>query len=447
MRLYELQAIAKRLGDFKYINKARRIEDNTIELIFDKEHSYFFNLTRGQSKVYKTASKRPLQSYSAPFDMLLYNHLAGGRVVKVEVVNNDRVLRITVTPKSSYKDRLVHLQLEFTGKNSNAILVDDNEVVLEALRHIDVQSSFRIVRPGVELLAIPFREQKQEECIIEDIDAYLYNHYEGYHQKQLEAVRKQKLHSVLKKKQKLQNILDGLPSSVKLEEEAKEYQNYAHIVLANLYQINPYDKVLKTHDFEGRSITIVLPKDIQKNRLSDYYFNLSKRAKNRVENLYIEKENLESKVAFYENVSFAIEQAKTLYELELLVPKRVQSKRKKEKFKDAEIFWIEDYKVLIGRNSSENQKLLAYAKANDVWMHVKDVPSSHLIIRTDKQNLPQSVLVAAAKLCVDFSVRSAGNYEVDYTKRKFVKIQEGSHVLYTHYETILVLKEGVEIRV
>jgi predicted ribosome quality control (RQC) complex YloA/Tae2 family protein len=447
MKLYELQAIAKHLAHFRYVSKARRVEDNTIELVFEKEHSYFFDLTRGESRVYKAPSKRPLQSYNAPFDALLFSHLAGSRVVSVEVINNDRVLRLTVAPKSSYKDRLTSLQLEFTGKNSNAILLDANEVVLEALRHIDAQSSFRVVRPGVELQPLPPREQKIESTPIDDIDAYLIEQYEALHTKQLERVKRQKYQTISKKYQKLQKILKHLPSIATLHEEEEKYQNYAHIVLANLYQIKPYDMLLQAYDFEGKEITIPLPKEVTVNRLSDYFFNLSKRAKSKLNNLHIEKENLESKITFYDNLLTAIEQAKTLYELELLVPKRANTKRKKEKFKEAEIVWIEDYKVFIGRNSNENQKLLGFAKANDIWMHIRDVPSSHLLIRTDKQSLPDSVLQAAAKLCVDFSVKQAGDYEVDYTKRKFVKIQEGSNVLYNQYETISITKEGLEIRV
>jgi len=102
---------------------------------------------------------------------------------------------------------------------------------------------------------------------------------------------------------------------------------------------------------------------------------------------------------------------------------------------------------MVGRNSKENIELLKEAKANDIWMHVRDISGSHVIIRTDKQNLPDSVIESAAKLCVDFSTQMAGNYKVDYTKRKFVKITEGSRVEYDKYKTISVLKEGIEIRV
>lgn len=447
MKLYELKAIAKRLGDFTFISRARRIGDNTIEIMFDKSQSYFFNMTRGHSSIYKAPSQRPLQGYNAPFDTLLHSLLSGSKLISVEVPNNDRILRFILAPKSSYKDKIIYLQLEFTGKNTNAILIDDNEIIIEALRHIDSDSSFRVIRPGMELLGIPPFERKEETLLIEDIDSYLENKFSQEEAKKLLEMKKQKLSTVAKKIKKFEQLLAKLPNEEKLERQAEEHKKTANLILANLYQIKPYDAKLKTYDFEGNEVTITLPKGVKINRIPDYYFNLSKRAKSKAKNVHIEYENLQSKKAFYENIYFALEQANTPYELELLVPKRAKSLRKKEKLREGELFWIEDYKVLVGRNSNENQKLLEMAKANDLWMHIRDVPSSHVIIRTDKQNLPDSVIEAAAKLCVDFSVKSPGDYEVDYTKRKFVKVQEGSNVLYNKYNTISVTKEGVEIRV
>jgi predicted ribosome quality control (RQC) complex YloA/Tae2 family protein len=304
-----------------------------------------------------------------------------------------------------------------------------------------------VIRPGVELRELPPLEQKKEEQEeIGDVDQFLEGKYREVQAKKLKELKKQKLSVTQKKIKKFEQLIAKLPNETQLQEEATKFSTYANLILANLYQIKPYDKKLKTYDFEGNEVTIPFPKDIKVNRLSDHYYNLSKRAKNKAKNIHIEKENLESKKAFYENIYYALEQANTPYELELLVPKRAKSLRKKEKLKEGELFWIEDYKVLVGRNSNENQKLLQIAKANDVWMHIRDIPSSHVIIRTDKQNLPESVIQAAAKLCVDFSVKNPGDYEVDYTKRKFVKVQEGSNVLYNKYDTIRVTKEGVEIR-
>ncbi|PTB83473.1 hypothetical protein C9926_02750 [Sulfurovum lithotrophicum] len=447
MKLYELQAIAKRLNEFTFISRARRIEDNTIEIMFDKKESYFFNMTRGHSFIYKAPSQRPLQGYNAPFDTLLHSLLSGSKLLSVDVPNGDRVLRFTIAPKSSYKDKIIYFQLEFTGKNTNAILIDENEVIIEALRHIDADSSFRVIRPGMELLPIPPFERTEESKKIEDVDAYLEQKFTDIQAKKLLELKKQKLTTVSKKIKKFEQLLSKLPNKEELEAQAEVFKNDGNLILSNLYQIQPYDRKLKTYNFEGNEITITLPKDIKVNRIPDYYFNLSKRAKSKAKNVHIEQENLSSKKAFYENIYYALEQANTPYELELLVPKRAKSLRKKEKLREGELFWIEDYKVMVGRNSNENQKLLSLAKSNDIWMHTREIPGSHVIIRTDKQNLPESVLNAAAKLCVDFSTNHPGNYLVDYTKRKFVKVQESSNVEYDKYQTIPVLKEWVEIRI
>jgi len=403
-------------------------------------------MTRGSSFIYKNISNRPLQSFNAPFDNLLHALVSSSTVLEIEVPKNERVIRFTLAPKSAYKEQKVTLQFEFTGRHTNAILIDENEVTIEALRHIDGNASFRVIRPGVELLAIPPFEQNEEAYALGNIDEYLSQKYVHFEQKRVQTLKKQKLLSVKKKQEKLKNLLTKLPNAKTLDEEMKKYQNYGNIILANLYQIKAYDKNLKTYDFEGHEITIKLPKGIVPNRISEYFFNQAKRAKSKSKNIHIEEENLKTKLHFYNNMQHAIEQAADSAELELLVPKKAKAQRKKEKIKEGELFWIDDYKVLIGRNAKENQALLKIAKSNDLWMHIRDIPSSHLIIKTDKQNLPEMVIKKAAKLCVDFSLTQAGDYNVDYCKRRFVKIQEGASVEYDKYQTVRVRKEGIEIR-
>ena len=446
INFFELISIAKHFSTFKFISRVRRVKNNTIEISFDRENSYFFNMTRGESFIYKHTSQRPLQGYNAPFDNLLHSLVSSSTIISIEVPNHDRILRFTLAPKSAYKKKKIVLQFEFTGRHTNAILLDENEVIIEALRHIDADSSFRVIRPGVELLAIPPFKREEQPKELGNIDEYLTQKYLEFEEKRVKELKKQKLLTVKKKEQKLQKLLESLPNVKELEEEVKKYQNYGNIILANLYQIKPYDKKLKTYDFEGEEITIKLPKNVVPNRISEYFFNQAKRAKAKSKNIHIEEENLRTKRDFYANMYHALKQANSTQELELLVPQKAKSQRKREKIKECELFWIDDYKVLIGRNSKENQLLLKIAKSNDIWMHIRDIPSSHLIIKTDKQNLPQSLIEKAAKLCVDFSLKQAGDYDVDYCKRRFVKIQEGSNVEYDKYQTIRVRKEGIEIR-
>ena len=442
----ELRAVADWLASQHHIKKARRVENNTIELNLGAKESLFFDMTRGRSTVYLGPSRRPGQDFNAPFDTLLHQALSQSRILSVEVPENERILRITVQPRSHYKDRKITLQLEFTGRHSNAILLDEDGRVVEALRHIDAQQSYRVVQPGVTLEAPPPRPAKEEPPFTGELIPWLRENHRCLTEERVKSLRQQKRQQIEKKWEKTLQLLENLPDEESLEEEAQRFQKMGDLLLARLHEIQGYEKSLKTHDFEGEPIEIPLPEGIVKNRMGEFYYRRAKRARAKAQRIHIERENLQAKLRFYDNILQAIEEARDPYDLELLVPKQGRSKRKKEKLRDGELYWIEGYKVYVGRNARENQKLLELARANDLWMHVRDLPGSHVIVRTDKQNLPETVLQSAAKLCVDFSTPHPGNYAVDYTKRKFVKIQEGSNVEYDKYKTIHILKEGVEIR-
>lgn len=78
---------------------------------------------------------------------------------------------------------------------------------------------------------------------------------------------------------------------------------------------------------------------------------------------------------------------------------------------------VEGFAVLIGRGGAENDRLsFGVAKPRDFWLHVANVPGSHVVVRNPSglQELPRSVLERAAELAVWYSkARSArGKVEV-----------------------------------
>ncbi|MDD5405400.1 MAG: NFACT RNA binding domain-containing protein [Sulfurovaceae bacterium] len=445
MKYGELIALQKHLMQFDTIFKAKRIGDNIISLRFDKEFEYGFMMTRGESMVYRAKQTPYSQNYNAPFDNLLESLVSYSKIIDINVLPNDRVLRMVLQTKNSYKTQTITLQFEFTGRHTNVILLDENEIIIEALRHIDAGKSFRVIRPGVELLGLPPRKQNMTSDD-ENIEEILEKNYRAIQTQALSNIKQNLIGSTEKKYNKLYKLLSSLPSETALQEECEKYNLYGSIILANLHNIKAYDTEIKTLDFEGNNIVIDLPKHISTNRIGDYFFTMSKKAKNKAIHIHIERENLESKVSFYKTLLGLINNATSTEQLMPFMPQKSQQKKEKKKSDDAQIVWIEGYKVLIGRNKKENKKLLTLAKANDIWMHIQGIPSSHVIIKTDKQSIPQSVIRDAAKLCVDFSTDKAGEYKVDFTKRKFVKPQEEANVFYTNYETIIVTKEGIEIR-
>jgi len=445
MKLYEIKEVAKYLKQFNFLKYARRVANNTIELNFKSDFSIFFDLTRGNSTIYKALPQKRVSDFNAPFDTLLYQFSAHSQIEDVFVEKDDKVIIFKLKPKSKYKQNTIFLRFELTGKHTNCIITNEQNIVLEALHHIDSSKSYRVVKPGVALKKL-LKFKTKYSGTLENVEEFLERNYQKIHQETLKRVKEQKLKIINKKISKLTKILNSLPNEKELLEQSKIYSNYANIILANLHLIKPYEQKFTTKDFEGKKITINLPQNTPKNRISEYFFNKAKRAKNKAKNIKLERLNLEEKIKFFSNIKEAVLNSNEIYKINLLVPK--QQKVKKSAKKEAgEIFWVEGYKIIVGKNSKENVEVLKEARANDIWMHVREIAGSHVIIRTDKQNLPKSVLESAAKLCVDFSTKNPGNYEVDYTKRKFVKIIEGSNVEYDKYKTISVLKEGIEIRV
>ena len=84
--------------------------------------------------------------------------------------------------------------------------------------------------------------------------------------------------------------------------------------------------------------------------------------------------------------------------------------------------------------------MLDLAKKYEICLHIKEAPIANFIIKTNKSKVPEDVLEMAAKFCVEFSVKGAGRYEVDYTKRENLRRENGANVTYTNYKTIIINK-------
>jgi len=167
------------------------------------------------------------------------------------------------------------------------------------------------------------------------------------------------------------------------------------------------------------------------------FFTKSKKAKQKAKHLHVEKDSLKSKIEHIKHFMHTIDEAKDISQITLLFPTKQQNKKSKQN-DSIETFWVEGYKVQLGKNEKGNIYLLESARAKDIWIHMKDRPSAHVIIKTDKQSVAQHIIKTAAKLCVNFTMFQKDRYLVDYTPRREVKIQNGANVLYNKYTTIEV---------
>ena len=436
MKLSHLKQITEYLRQFSKITAIHRVSDTIIRIVFDRDDVIYFNMARSNSTIFTCEEYPRSKVYNAPFDVILAKRFNRSRVLDIELLNNDKIIRFKTALASAYKEQITYLQLEFTGKNTNAIVLDENNIVLEALRHIDLFASFREVRVGQKLLDVPPPPFTPKEYPIEDVKQFLADVYEKEQAHKLASLKKQKINQLQKRLAKLQKAYNKLDSKERIEQEALEYEHLGGLILSNAQNIPAYAKSITLVDYDGSFKEVALEKGYATPyAISEAFFAKSKKAKQRAKNLHIEEESLKSKIEHTKLFINAVQEAKDVAKIELLFPKQTQNK-KVHKDDSIETFWIEGYKVQLGKNEKGNIKLLESAKARDIWLHLKDMPSTHVIITTDKQNLPEHIIKAAARLCVDFSTTSKDRFLVDYTPRREVSIQNGANVLYNKYKTI-----------
>jgi predicted ribosome quality control (RQC) complex YloA/Tae2 family protein len=87
-----------------------------------------------------------------------------------------------------------------------------------------------------------------------------------------------------------------------------------------------------------------------------------------------------------------------------------------------------DFEIRVGKNAKANDELLRISHKDDLWLHARDVPGSHVLVKTKKgKNTPQPVIQRAAELAAHYS-RASGEklVPVMLTERKYVRKIKGS---------------------
>ena len=99
--------------------------------------------------------------------------------------------------------------------------------------------------------------------------------------------------------------------------------------------------------------------------------------------------------------------------------------------------------ILVGKNNYQNDKLtFKTASFNDLWLHTKDIPGSHVILRLEGEEPSEENILLAAELAAHFSKASGSSkIPVDYTFCRYVKKPSGSKpgfVIFTNQKTLYI---------
>ncbi len=196
--------------------------------------------------------------------------------------------------------------------------------------------------------------------------------------------------------------------------------------------------------------TVIIPLDAQLSALDNAkkYFNRYNKLKRTYEALTDLIEDTKNETLHLESISTALTIAVSEDDLTQIrdelaefgyIRKKHGDKKSKIKSKPFHYISSDGFHMYVGKNNYQNDELtFKFATGNDWWFHAKGMPGSHVVVKTEGEELPDRTFEEAGKLAGDYSKgRENEKVEIDYLQRKNVKKPNkgapGFVVYYTNY--------------
>ncbi|WP_214827031.1 Rqc2 family fibronectin-binding protein [Exiguobacterium algae] len=243
-----------------------------------------------------------------------------------------------------------------------------------------------------------------------------------------------------------------LNEDLQATDRADELQKYGELLTTYLFQLEKGMRVATVVDYydeEGRTLDIPLdPLKTPNENAQQYYkkYNKLKVAKVEVKK---QLELNEAEIEYLETLIAQLDVASPADILEIREELAEQGyiRQKRQKKKASTKISLEAYtsstgtEFFVGKNNTQNDYLtFKFARRDEIWLHVKEIPGSHVIIRSTEPD--ETTLKEAATVAAYFSkARASSGVPVDYTKARFVKKPSGAKpgfVIYTDQQTIYV---------
>ena len=211
------------------------------------------------------------------------------------------------------------------------------------------------------------------------------------------------------------------------------------------------------YDEKGGSMEIQLDVALTPAQNAQKYFKRYRKARSAQELALGQKEKTLKEMEILEQALFDLEESETEQDLSDvrkileeagLVKAASAAKKNKRPQESAPMSFLapDGTEILVGKNSTQNDRITGAARGNDTWLHAKDMPGSHVIIKAESPS-PEAMMMAL-KLAAWYSRGKGVSVPVDYTLRKFVKKPGGApagFVIYTHQKTAVMSATEGEI--
>lgn len=519
--------------------------------------------------VYLTQNNKQSPLTAPGFCMLLRKHLQNARIVNITQPGLERILHLELEHLNELGD-ICHKKLivEIMGKHSNIIFCDDNDKIIDSIKHISgMISSVREVLPGRDYF-IPHTQDKtdpikevlsyasfydvmstkqmpiykaiyssytglspviaQEICYRANVDSdlpantlaadttpedtasMLYHVFESfltlltmvqeeafapciiyekkvpiefaavplrlYQDKEIQPfdsisavlehyyAERNMVTRIRQKSVDLRKIVQtALERNIKKydlqirqmqdTEKREKYKVYGELLNTYGYNVEPGAKSLEALNYyTNEMITIPLDNTMTPQENAKKYFDKYGKLKRTYEALSELTIQVKEEIEHLESISAALDiamQEEDLVQIkeELIesgyIRRKGGSKKVKITSKPFHYLSSDGFHIYVGKNNFQNDELtFKFATGNDWWFHAKGTPGSHVIVKTEGQELPDRTFEEAARLAAYYSKgRQQDKVEIDYIQKKHVKKPAGAKpgfvVYYTNYSMMI----------
>lgn len=515
------------------IQKISQVGNNDFLFVIHKYQNFklFISLDRNQYRIALTNKEYQSPENPTMFTMLLRKHFEGGILTNIIQHELDRIITLEIEKLNEFGDnKFKKCVLELMGKNSNLILLDNSNQIIDSFKHIGVSQEGQTILPKAtynypnqnKYNAFLLGKKELETIFLEKVFDYkdIINLFSGFspliakiiinslnplqklneilYDKPLPIITRvydkeeftfikcgeikkcysnismmleeyfyeKTIHNLIQEKSNnlkthLKNTITKYKNKlIKLNEElddainSNKYQKYGTLLISNLYQLKETkNDFIDVFDYEiNTSIKIPLDPLFSLKENANRYFTKYQKSKKAVkyinEQIIKTKDEIEYLTLIEAQISVAsisdIEDIKNeLIEAHYIKKTGTIKNRKKNKKIDILTYLTpENIPIFVGKNNIQNEYIThILGKGNELWFHVKDSPSSHVLLqKTD--NYTEEEIRMAANLAAYYSpYRNSNSVAIDYTKIKYVKKIPGKRncfVTYTNQKTIYI---------
>ncbi len=258
---------------------------------------------------------------------------------------------------------------------------------------------------------------------------------------------------------KLAQQEEDLSNAAKME----EYRLMGELINANLWQLKKgqTEAVLPNfYDEEGGTLTVPLDIQLTPVQNAQRYFRKYQKARTTREMAAEQHEGTLQELNYLEGMLLDVGKCVGESELEEIrqelqstgYVKKSSSRREKRalpKSKPYHYRSLDGIDIFVGKNAAQNERLTGDARPNETWLHAKDMPGSHVIVKAEG-DVPESTMIQAATLAAWYSKgQHSSMVPIDYTLKRYVKKIPGGAtgmVTYTNQKTAYMTVTEADVK-